>query len=256
MQPAVAFQYTDACSSRQSALPESSAWFNIVSADSPALLDLTYRLRYQVYCLERGYEAVDAYPDQRETDQYDSNSAHSLLVSSYDNTLIGTVRLVLANHNDLENSFPMQHIGPLSNVLHGSRPFSLSRTAEISRFAISKSGRKVPQRGAGSPGNRSRKPVGSANISAPSIMLGLMRATMRMSHEHGITDWLAVMEPTLLRLLSRFGIYFQPIGPMVEYHGFRQPCYANVHLLLERMRCERPDVWGYITDEGRFLGSR
>jgi N-acyl amino acid synthase of PEP-CTERM/exosortase system len=63
------------------------------------------------------------------------------------------------------------------------------------------------------------------------------------------------MEPALLRLLSRFGIYFSPIGPMVNYHGMRQPCHTNVERLLERVHKERIDVWEIITDNGRLMDS-
>src|SRR3546814_18883719 len=59
------------------------------------------------------------------------------------------------------------------------------------------------------------------------------------------------MEPTLLRLLSRLGIYFDPIGPLVDYHGRRQPCYIKVSTLLARVARERPDVWEVLTDRGR-----
>ncbi len=255
MQTAVAYKQATTAQTRQHSIPESSSWFTIVPADSPELRDCAYMLRYQVYCVERGYEASEAYPDFRETDQYDTNAVHSLLVSNHDNALIGTVRLVLANRANLQESFPIQHVCALSNLPH-SRSFPLERTAEISRFALSKSGRTVPARFQASSDARSRKTGGHLAISAPSILLGLMRATMRMSHDNGITDWLAVMEPTLLRLLARFGIYFQPIGPLVDYHGMRQPCHANIQLLLERMSEERPDVWDYITDGGLFAGGR
>ena len=87
----------------------------------------------------------------------------------------------------------------------------------------------------------------------PTITLGLFKATLQMSFEHGITDWFAVMEPSLLRLLTRFGIYFQPLGPVVEYHGLRQPCHANIDRLLETAQLARYDVWDFVTDEGRSL---
>ena len=87
----------------------------------------------------------------------------------------------------------------------------------------------------------------------PNFTLGLMNGIVRMSAENGISEWFAVMEPTLLRLLARFGIYFSPIGPVVDYHGMRQPCHADINNLLERVRKERPEVWEIITDNGRLL---
>jgi N-acyl amino acid synthase of PEP-CTERM/exosortase system len=87
----------------------------------------------------------------------------------------------------------------------------------------------------------------------PNITLGLINGTVRMSVEHGVTEWFAVMEPSLLRLLAKYGIYFSPIGPMVNYHGMRQPCYVIFEKMLGRVRKERIDVWEFITENGRLL---
>jgi N-acyl amino acid synthase of PEP-CTERM/exosortase system len=81
-----------------------------------------------------------------------------------------------------------------------------------------------------------------------SIILGLMRALVQMSMDYGITDWLAVMEPSLLRLLARFGIDFTPLGPLVEYHGLRQPCHVNFDRLLEQIRQNHFYLWEFVTE--------
>ena len=83
------------------------------------------------------------------------------------------------------------------------------------------------------------------------MTLGLIEGLVRMSIELGIDYWCAVMEPILLRLLSRLGIHFENIGPRVDYHGMRQPCYQRLDRFLERVRAERPDVWEVLTDQGR-----
>jgi N-acyl amino acid synthase of PEP-CTERM/exosortase system len=234
--------------------PASNDWFNVLPADTPELLDRAYQLRYQVYCRERGYEESGAFPDQRETDLFDNRSVHSLIVSRSDDAVLGTVRLVLADTDARGSVFPMQQICRNSRI-DRIRPFPLSTTAEISRFAISKVARKKPRSGTEQFDCRARRPDEISGIVRPTIVLGLMKAILRMSREHGITDWLAVMEPSLLRLLAGYGIYFQPLGPLVEYHGMRQPCQANVSLLLERMLKERPDVWGYLAEKTDSLGS-
>ncbi|RQW85131.1 MAG: PEP-CTERM/exosortase system-associated acyltransferase [Geobacter sp.] len=224
-------------------------WFDIVPAETPELLDQAFRLRYQVYCRERGYEESAAFTDQRETDSFDNRSVHSLIVSRGDATILGTVRLVLAGDDTSGTCFPMQQI--CRNLLTSrTRPLCLSKTVEISRFAISKAARKFSKVPASQDGCRVKSPEEKAGPARPSIVLGLMKAIVQMSREHDITDWLAVMDPSLLRLLARFGIYFRPIGPLVAYHGMRQPCYGNIQLLLNRIRKEQPDVWAFVTDEG------
>ena len=68
-----------------------------------------------------------------------------------------------------------------------------------------------------------------------------------------MTHWCAVMEPTLLRMLYAMGICFTPIGPLVEYHGQRQPCTGDIAQMLNGVKRERPDFWDVITSGGIFV---
>jgi len=43
------------------------------------------------------------------------------------------------------------------------------------------------------------------------------------------------MVPGLLRLIGRFGIAFDHLGGVVDYHGARQPCIAAIEDLLAGM---------------------
>ena len=82
-----------------------------------------------------------------------------------------------------------------------------------------------------------------------------MNAIVRMSAEHGITRWLALMEPALLRLLGRLGVDFEPLGSPVDYHGMRQPCHGDAEKMLDGLRRRRADAWELITENGRLFGS-
>lgn len=230
---------------------DDGGWFNVLSADTPALREKVYRFRFQVYCLERGYEDPEDYPDHRETDSFDGHSVHSLLVNRGSGAASGTVRLVLADKDYLESSFPIQQVcrHPFFNDGLFAR---MKTTAEISRFAVSRNCGILSPSDPSFPGRRRRKSTRDFPSTLPSLTLGLMKATLQMSRQHGVTDWLAVMEPSLLRLLERFGIHFQTFGPLVEYHGLRQPCHAFVDNLLERVQRERPEVWRYVTDSGAY----
>lgn len=206
-------------------------WFEVIPANTPELREEAYRLRYQVYCCEHHFETLDEHPHKLEADAFDDRSIHSLVVDKANGMPTGTVRLILPDPDSPESSFPIQHIcgDPLS--VHCS-PF---KAAEISRFSISKKMRNV------------------ALADCPKDMkclvaLGLMQAIVQMSTAHDITDWFAVMEPSLLRLLCRFGIYFTPIGPMVEYHGMRQPCHADSETLLDRVRKEHFSLWEFLME--------
>ena len=206
-------------------------WFEVRNANTPALREEVYRLRYQVYCCENQFENPDEHIQHLEMDGFDNRSIHSLIVERSSGSAIGTVRLILPDKANPNATLPIQQI--CSHPLPASLP--LSSSAEISRFAISKKLKRM------------------ADGEIPkelkcSIVLGLMRAIVQVSLEYGITDWLAVMEPSLLRLLSRFGIYFTPLGPLISYHGMRQPCHASVDSMLERTRHTHFDLWEFVTE--------
>ncbi len=236
---------------QKSLLTSYDTWFRIIPATTPPLLDQAYRLRYQVYCIERNYEKPVKRTNQRETDSYDVRSVHSLLVNRMSGNIAGTVRLILPDPNSPASSFPIQRI--CSHPLLADPKLHLTASAaEISRFAISKEYRKVPHNDHLCEVCQTEGPTDRAQL-IPCITLGLFKATLQMSFSLGISDWFAIMEPALLRLLSRFGIYLKPIGPLVDYHGMRQPCHAHVESLLASVRRERPDIWNFVTDQGRSL---
>lgn len=225
--------------------------FAAVTADTIALQEQAYRLRYQVYCIENNFENPDDYPLGQELDEFDSRSVHSVIIDRPSRTVTGTVRIILPDPDLLENSFPIQNLCN-HHLLQSNRSLHMTQSAEISRFAVSKEFcRRAADR---YPSRRSTDNFRNEKRAAmPNMTLGLMNGIVRMSMEHGISEWFAVMEPTLLRLLARFGIYFSPIGPMVDYHGMRQPCHANIERLLNRVRKEKSDVWEIITDNGELL---
>src|SRR5262245_33033942 len=64
--------------------------------DDLHLLDASYRLRYQVYCMERQFLDAGSYPDGRECDEFDEYSMH-LGVTDAHGDLAATARLITAN---------------------------------------------------------------------------------------------------------------------------------------------------------------
>ncbi|MBA2354601.1 MAG: GNAT family N-acetyltransferase, partial [Acidobacteria bacterium] len=69
-------------------------WFRAARLDGdPTLLDASYRLRYQVYCLERLFLPAHHYPDKRETDVFDAHAMH-FGVFNDQREMVATARLV------------------------------------------------------------------------------------------------------------------------------------------------------------------
>lgn len=226
-------------------------WFESRLANTPELRRQAFRLRYQVYCVENPFEDPADNPNGEETDQYDSHSVHSLLIHRPSGAVAGTVRLVLPLPDNLDESFALQRVCR-EPLLKDRKAFPVLHMAEISRFCVSKEFRR--RRGDGLYPNihdPTPRTVEEERRVIPHMTLGLIESLVRMSIQHGVTYWCAVMEPTLLRLLGRLGIYFDPIGPLVDYHGRRQPCFIKLSRLLTRVAQERSDVWEVLTDRGR-----
>jgi len=216
--------------------------FEVIQANNQALIEQSFALRYQVYCVERPFEPSVCFEDGKETDAYDRCSVHSLVYHRGMDRYVGSVRLILADNQSPQAAFPIEN---LCDGLHRLRRVLSStefRVAEISRLAISKQ-----HKGRGRSGKTHARAAGIL----PHATMGLFAAIVRMSADNNITHWYALMERTLTRLLGRFGIYFQPAGPMVQYRGLRQPVMGEVDSVLSRIFVERPDVWELITDSGR-----
>jgi N-acyl amino acid synthase of PEP-CTERM/exosortase system len=212
---------------------------SVVPADSDELLDRVFRLRFQVYCVERGFEDAAEHPNGRERDCHDKRSLHFLVLDRATGTAVGTVRLILPQiGNDLP-VFRLTGSGELDLPLHS--------TAEVSRFAIAKAYRRhLEASWRSDSGHRAALPI---------ITFGLIQSIVMMSSVGGITHIVAMMEPALLRLLRRMSIEFHAVGGLVQHHGLRQPGWAAIAHLTERVKeCHR-ELWEIATDAGRRLST-
>jgi N-acyl amino acid synthase of PEP-CTERM/exosortase system len=217
--------------------------FCTFTANTPAHVREAQKIRYQVYCIENCLEQPN--PEGIETDGFDSHSVHSLLVYRAAGQALGTVRLILPLPGETEHSFPMQHVLGAA-AAREFRKLPLHSAAEVSRFSISRQLRRVAE-------DSDDAQAEFIGVSGPLMRLGLIQSLVRMSFEFGISHWCAMMEPTLLRMLAAMAIRFRPIGPLVEFHGLRQPCYCNLTDILEAVRRERPAFWSVLTDGGALL---
>jgi N-acyl amino acid synthase of PEP-CTERM/exosortase system len=239
-------------------------YFEIVPAETPEALRRAQELRYQVYVVERRFEDPAAHADGIETDRFDAHSVHSLLL--YDNhnggpkSVAGNVRLILGNRLTTGQPFPIE--SQCGHAFYPTfRPEAVPRHAlgEISRFALSKEFRKRFKEQDVTHGLTKDVDTGSHDEHGrriiPHLTMGLFKALLTMSVAHEVSHWYAVMEPTLIRILKRFGIEFVPIGDPVEYHGKRVPCLAVVDRVVEKVHRMHPDIWRFATNDGTLWAS-
>lgn len=220
-------------------------YFAVVPATRPELLDAAYALRYQVYCVEHPFLDASQNPNGREVDRHDAHSVHAVLINKTNDEVVGCVRLVLPRSPAACSELPMRELlGPDERArLDACDPM---RTAEISRYAVSKTLRRregeelYPD--VSLAGDDEDLPADFRRL-APHISLGLLRGVATLAAEHGITTLCAAMAPSLLRLLKRFGLVFESLGPPIEYHGLRQPCIADCEALLAGMAEKHSDYY-------------
>jgi len=181
--------------------------------NDPRLMEQSHRLRYQVYCVERGFLNAGDYPEQLERDEFDRYSVH---VGVIDRELIATARLIKVSMCGLP-LFRHCQIFPQETELYRET----NHIVEVSRLCIS---RRLRQRG-----------PGRAAVAAT-----LYRALYQASKRAGVTHWLVATEHSLQRLVTGFGFPFRPVGPLTDYFGPVAPFVMDLHefdqVILSRTR--------------------
>ncbi len=198
-------------------------YFDLRRALTPVEVDIALRLRYDVYCRELGYENPAAFPDGREQDRFDVQSAHCYLWHLQTQRAAGCFRLIrsIGEHDLLpfeQVCAGQLHDGPLT-------PQTLPRLqlGEISRLAVhSDFRRRLGER---------ESPIGvGADSDAepdsrhyPMVALGLFLGASALALNLGLARVYVMMEPRLARLLRSCGIVFTAVGDVIDYHGRRGP---------------------------------
>lgn len=162
------------------------------------LMDLSYRLRYQVYCVERSFLNAGDYPEQLERDEFDRYSVHVGVVNR-GRELLATSRLIQVSMRGLP-LFRHCQIFPNETELYRET----NRIVEVSRLCVS---RELKQSLQGSGHGRA------------AIVAALYRELYQASKRAGFTHWLVATEHSLQRLVTGFGFPFRAIGPLTDYFG-------------------------------------
>jgi N-acyl amino acid synthase of PEP-CTERM/exosortase system len=228
-------------------------FFEVVPANTDALRDVVYRIRYQVYCHELHFENEADFPDGREIDEFDAHSVHCLLRHRPSGEFAGCVRLVLNKSNDPEPQLPLEHHcgDSLDKSALDFSQLDRGTFAEISRLAIVGRFRRRP--------GETENPQGVSEESAsmtpserrvfPHIALGLYLAAAAMSIRLGLSMVVVMMEPRLARHMKFFGIHFIKAGDTIDYHGMRGPYYGLVKDNLHKIKPEISELLSVISNQ-------
>lgn len=224
--------------------PLEAEHFTFLCADNTPYLDGCFRLRYEVYCLNRGFLDSGDYPDGRELDEFDPHSIHFACVARLTDEVVGTIRLVARS----ELGYPLSSH---CDVDYSALP---PETYEISRLAVSKQYRRRADDDAFGVPHSAFEDASLRTFNRrrrPEIVLGLYKAMYQESKRRGITAWIAAMEHSLSRLLGRLSFEFHPIGPEVDYYGPVTPYVAYISEIETAVRSQRPEIYDEFTHEMR-----
>ena len=202
---------------------------------SEALLRPAFELRYQVYCLECEFLDAEAYPEQFETDEYDSTAAHFCSYNQGEE-LVGYVRLIISSRT---KPLPVLERCP---ALGQSMP-PLDIGAEISRLMVREDYRR--RRGDSLSGANLDDGIAydvDRRNKSPGILLSLYRQMYQYSLNANIRYWFAAMEPSLARVLSRMSFGFRQIGPTTDYYGPVAPYVADLRDLEKEVHRRDPGL--------------
>lgn len=229
-------------------------YFKIVSANTTELMEEAFKLRYEVFCSCRRLDPTQ-YPDGLEKDSYDADAAHSLLYHRPSGSYAGTLRVILPKPGDDAWMFHIERVaGPhFSHPIFATESIPRHSIGEISRFCLSprfRTRQGEQCRPEGFPALGESPSVSDERRTLPHPILGLMIAGVRMSWEHGLTFWYAMMEPCLARRLKQFGLEFHPISDIFDYYGPRRAYLAYLPRMFDDMRETHPQVWHLLTGGG------
>jgi N-acyl amino acid synthase of PEP-CTERM/exosortase system len=208
-----------------------------------------YRLRYKVYCDERGFEKPEDHPGGIEVDEYDEHSAHFATIIQGNDAVVGTARIIF---NTIKG-FPLEKHANIEQELFAD--INRNAIGEVSRLAFSKEYCKRLKENAlssfygyGDENGQTMEVAVKKNTDGD-IAISIYSSIYKECREKKLTHLIAIMTDGLYRLLKRNGISFKQIGPSVDYHGKRTPYICCVENLMRIMRDKHPDNYGRFVSE-------
>jgi len=208
--------------------------FEVVLADSEEAKRIHYKIRYQVYCIESGYEDHRAFADGEEKDEWDHQSAHFAVRSKETGEWIAAMRLILpGNHNEQ----PVFRLCDIDTTVSDKTRYS--KTGEISRLCIISPYRRKPlptRSEMNLHAESSSLPHQRDRCKEPLIVLGLFRAAVQYSREHNIPYWYFLTTPALARILKRMHVNLIKAGGGCQHNGERHPFLVDLRDAVARAR--------------------
>lgn len=219
-------------------------YFEFLPATNEELRNAAFFIRHDVYCRELGFEPVRE--DQRETDEYDRHSLHSVIrTASEPGELVGCTRLVLARPEDPMYPLPFEKhcAATLNRSLCDPAKLPRHKIAEVSRLAVLAKYRRR-KREAQRAVSLDKEDFGSRKQPRfPYIPIGLYLGTVAIAQRQGIDYIFTLTEPRLAEHFAKLGVNIRPIGSGVMHRGLRIPSVMRVEEIITELRFFLRPIW-------------
>lgn len=243
-------------------------YFDAFLADTPEGKEINYHIRYQVYCLETGYEDPMRYPGERETDEFDRHAVHFIArtkptIEKPEGEWIAALRLVVRPFDSLPmNAHASVDFSILSNeIARDIKTGDTSLCAEVSRMCVvsnfrrRRQERNTPYQMPYDP-ERDPPPANTSDASerrkAPWLMLGLLNAARDYSEQHRIRYWFFLTNEALARIIQGVGFALTAVGPSCEHRGKRIPYFRDLDIGYENIAERLPLVYQMFTQPSGY----
>lgn len=222
-------------------------YFALQQVCTPEQYDEIYKMRYQTYCEEFGYDIY--HHKMRERDEYDRFSLQCLLRLQSTQAAAGSIRLIIPPSHKRGMLLPFEQHYSQAFYRNLINPDTLPYGCycEISRMVIPKEfrqrhGEHLSPRGVI---NDLSTEMTDQQRKFPFITIGLYLAALSLFIQSQLSIVFLTMEPKLVRRLDQFGIYLTQASQVIDHHGQRAVYFATRDSLLMDISHFRQDYRGF-----------
>ena len=197
--------------------------FFFYSTNDAEDLNKIFRLRYEVYCLEKKYLNANDYPSKIETDKYDPYSVFFIVKDKKNGQLAGTVRLIKKKSHELplESEFGVKIDKENDN----------GRMLEVSRLIVAKDYRKSAK-------------------GQHYVLFLLFRMALNYCIDYDYNILVAELDNRILQILKKIGIEFKVLGKAKMFMGsVSTPILINIQKGIENLKRKNYLLWKILTSK-------
>ena len=192
--------------------------FRVCFADTSFGVVLHQRIRYQVFCLDKGFEDPGAFSAAQETDAWDDQSAHFIVQNKNTRQWVAATRLVLPTRG---RPLPVDSLNALDRT---TLEDPNTPVGEISRFCIISNRSKVEVNSQLEPDPNSLEAWGIGAIGRKQqfeVTLGMIRAAGIYALKRDVNYCVMLITDAFARMLRTLGVTLRKAGPPTEHRGTR-----------------------------------